>query len=67
MVIFPIQIPDCDPYIPALLDFFLSSDATICSITAFLPLENPDHVVFAVSIDFSNKLKTGCLVSWHSL
>ena len=36
----------------ALLDFFLSSDASICSTMAFPPLENSDHVVVSVSIDF---------------
>ena len=30
----------------------LSSDASICSIIAFLPLGNSDHVVVSVSIDF---------------
>ena len=37
---------------PALLDFFLSSDASICSTMAFAPLGNSDHVVVSVSIDF---------------
>ena len=37
---------------PALLDFFLSSDASICSTMAFPPLGNSDHVVVSVSIDF---------------
>ena len=41
MVNAPARIPDCDPYSPALLDFFLSSDASICSTTAFPPLGNP--------------------------
>ena len=36
---------------PALLDSFLSSDASICSRMAFPPLGNSDHVV-SVSIDF---------------
>ena len=31
MVNFPMQIPDCDPNCPALLDLFFFSDATICS------------------------------------
>ena len=30
---------------PALLDLFISSDASICSIIAFPPLGNSDHVV----------------------
>ena len=45
MVNFPTQIADCDSHSPALLDFFLSSDASICSTMAFLPLRNSDHVV----------------------
>ena len=38
---------------PALLDLFLSSEASICSTMAFSPLGNSDHVVVSVSIDFS--------------
>ena len=34
------------------MDLFLSSDASICSTIAFPPLENSDHVVVSVSIDF---------------
>ena len=52
MVNVPIWIPDCDSHSPALLDFFLSSDASICSAMAFPPLGNSDHVVVSVSIDF---------------
>ena len=52
MVIFPIWIPDCYYHCPALLDLFLSSDASICSTMAFSPLGNSDHVVVSVSIDF---------------
>ena len=52
MVNFPTRISDCDSHSPALLDFFLSSDASICSTTAFPPLGNSDHAVFSVSIDF---------------
>ena len=36
---FPTQIPDCDYHNPALSDFFLSSNASICSTMAFHPLE----------------------------
>ena len=39
---------------PALLDLFISSDASICSTMAFPPLGNSDHVVVSVSIDFPN-------------
>ena len=49
---FPTQIPGCDSHGPALLDLFLTSDASICFTMAFPPLENSDHVVVSVSIDF---------------
>ena len=52
MVNFPTQISDCDSHSPALLDLFISSDASICSTMAFPPLGNSDHVVVSVSIDF---------------
>ena len=39
MVNFPTQIPDCDSHSPALLDLFISSDASICSTMAFPHLE----------------------------
>ena len=52
MVNFPTRIPDCDSHSPALLDLFLSSGSSICSTMAFPPLENSDHVVVSVSIDF---------------
>ena len=52
MLNIPIRIPDCDSHIPALLNLFLSSDASICSTMSFPPLRNSDHVVVSVSIDF---------------
>ena len=57
MVNFPTRIPDCDSHSPALLDFFLSSDASICSTMAFPPLGNSDHFFVSVSIDFPS--------NWH--
>ena len=57
MVNFPTPIPDCDSHSPALLDLFLSSDASICSTKAFPPLENSDHVVVSLSIDFPTNSK----------
>ena len=57
MVNFPTRIPDCDSHSPALLDLFLSSDASICSTMAFPPLRNSDHVVVSVSIDFPSNSK----------
>ena len=52
MVNFATWIPDYDSHSPALLDFFLSSDASISSTMAFPPLGNSDHVFVSVSIDF---------------
>ena len=52
MVTFPTRIQDGDSHNSALLDLFLTSDASICSTMAFPPLENSDHVVVSVSIDF---------------
>ena len=52
MVNFLTWIPDCDSHSPALLDLFISSDASICSTMAFPPLGNSDHVVVSLSIDF---------------
>ena len=52
MVDFPTRIPDCDCHSPALLDLFLSFDASICSTMAFPPLGNSNHVVVSVYTDF---------------
>ena len=52
MVNFPTRIPDCDAHDPAPLDLFITSEASICSTMAFPQLENSDHVVVSVSIDF---------------
>ena len=52
MVNFRTWINDCDSHSPALLDFFLSCDASICSTMAFHPLGDSDQVVVSVSIDF---------------
>ena len=41
-----------DSHSTALLDLFLSLDATICPTMAFPPMGNSDHVVISVSIDF---------------
>ena len=62
MVNFPTRIPDCDSPSPALLDLFLSSDASICSTMAFPLLGNSDHSCLSFHW-FYVKLKTGCLVS----
>ena len=47
----------CDSHNFALLDLFLSSDASICSTMAFPPLENSNHVVVSVSINFPSNLQ----------
>ena len=52
MVNFPTQIPNCDSHSPVLLDLYLSSDPSICPAMAFPPMENSDHVVVSVFIDF---------------
>ena len=50
MVNLLMRIPDCDSHSPALLDLFLTLDASICSTVGFPPLGNSD-VVVSVSID----------------
>ena len=53
MVNIPTWVPDSDSHSPALLDLFISSEASNCSTVAFYPLlGNSDHVVLSVSIDF---------------
>ena len=52
MANFPTQIPDCDSHSTALLDLFISSDASICSTMTFPLSKNSDHVAVSVSIDF---------------
>ena len=57
MVNFPSRIADCDSCSPSLFDFFLSSDASICSIMAFPSSGNSDHVFVSVFIDFPSNSK----------
>ena len=57
MVNVPTPIAECNPHSPALLDLFLSSDPSICSVVAFPPLKNSDHVVVSFSIDFPSNSK----------
>ena len=52
VVKFPTPIPDCDSYSPALLDLFLSFDASIIATMAFPPFGKCDYVVVSVFIDF---------------
>ena len=49
---FPTRIPDCDSHSPALLNLFLSSDASVCSTMASPPLGNSEHVIVSVFIYF---------------
>ena len=51
MVNSPTRIPGCDSHNPALLDLFLSSDASVCSTMDFALLGNSDHDIVSVSID----------------
>ena len=57
MVNFPTGTPDCGSHSLALLDLFLSSDASVYSTMAFPPLGNSDHVVASVSVNFPTNLK----------
>ena len=61
MVNVPTRIPDCDSHSFALLNLFISSDASICSIMAFPPLGNSNHVVVSDSIDFLSSLQWDAL------
>ena len=65
MVNFPTHIQNCDPQSPALLDLLLSCDTSICSTMAFHPLENFDHVVVSVSINFPINSKQ--VAQFHSM
>ena len=47
----------CDSHSLVFLDLFISPDASICSTMNFPPLENSDHVVVSLSIDFPINLK----------
>ena len=62
---FPAWIPDCDSHSPALLDLFISSDASICSTRAFRSLENSDHFAVSVSTDFPSNSQWD--ISFHCI
>ena len=57
MVNISTQINDCDSCSPALLDLFISSEASIYSTMALPPLGNSDNVIVPVSIDFFSESK----------
>ena len=59
MLNFPTRILDCD--VTVLLFWIFSSDARVCSAMAFPPLENSNHVVVSVSINFSVNSKHDAL------
>ena len=59
MANFPTRIPDCESHSTALLDLFISSDASIRSTMAFSPLGNSDHVLVSISIDIPINSKLG--------
>ena len=46
---------------PALLNLFICFDTNTCSTMVLLPLENSDHVVISVSIDFLTDSKQDAL------
>ena len=54
MVNLPNWISNCDSHSPALLDLFISSDASVCSTMAFPPSGNSDRIFVSVSIDFTS-------------
>ena len=54
------RIRDCGSHNPPFLDLFLSFDVSIYSTITFSLLENSDHVVLSVSIDFPINSK------WHA-
>ena len=54
MVSHPTRTPDCDSHSAALLDLFLSFDASIYSTMAFPPLGDSDHNAVSVFINSSS-------------
>ena len=67
IVNFPTRIPDCYSHSPALLELFSSSDVSICSRVAFLPLRNSDHSSVSVSIDVPSNSNRGGSFHFHTL
>ena len=50
-----------DSHSSALLDLFLSCDASVCSTTGFPPLGNSDYVVVSVFVDFPSSFQRDAL------
>ena len=70
MVNFSTWIPDCDSNSFALLDWFISSDASICSNMAFPKLGNSDHVLASFPLTFCqihNGIPSFIIADWDSL
>lgn len=61
---FSFGIPDCDAYIPALLDLVIASGFKFCLASAFPLLQNSDHGFDSVFIDFL--LKFWMNLYWNS-
>ena len=61
MVNFPTRIADSHSHSSVLLGLFFSSEANICSTTAFPPLGKSDHIVVLVSIDTPSNSRWGSM------
>ena len=61
MVTFLTWILDCDSHSLTLLDFFFSSNTSICFTMAFPPLRNSDDVVVSFSTDFPSNSQQDAL------
>ena len=59
IVNFPTRIPDCDSHSPALLDLFLSFQASVWYTMAFPSLGRSNHVVVSISKDLQVNSKQG--------
>ena len=57
-------IPNFVSQSPSLSDLFNTSDASICSTMAFLPLGNSDHVTVSVSSDFPSNSQWDALIAY---
>ena len=57
MLNFHTWFPGCNSHKSALLDFFLSSNLSICSVFVVFPPLGYSDVVVSASIDFSSKSK----------
>ena len=64
MIDFSNWILGSDPHIPALMDLFQSSNASICSTLSFPPLGTSNYAVVSVSIDFPSNSKRDSQFHW---